>query len=290
MKRTRRLRELWNWLPVFRVVAETEHLPTAAAALFVSPASLSRSIGLLEENLGAPLFDRVGRGLRLNASGKALLDMVRDGMRAIDEGVSMVDGNLWSGRVGLWAERAYAERFLWPLLKTLRATHPNLTASVHSSRPSEVAVQILRGQVDVALVEVPPVHKQLHVEALQSLHYGLYCAPSSAYAQQRWTLANLRTSATFAIPGSDGAPGGLSHWPADLRPRDVVVVEDMSMAQEACHALDAIAALPEVVARNANMRRLEVDFAPDATLFAVYRKPVSVHPRTEALLELLRGM
>src|SRR5262245_24932867 len=36
MDRAARLTELWSWLPAFRAVAETQHLPTAAAALHVS--------------------------------------------------------------------------------------------------------------------------------------------------------------------------------------------------------------------------------------------------------------
>ncbi len=58
MERLRRVASFWNWLPAFRAVAETEHLPTAAEALFVSPSALSRAIRLLEKDVGQPLFRR----------------------------------------------------------------------------------------------------------------------------------------------------------------------------------------------------------------------------------------
>ena len=81
MERVRRLARFWNWLPAFRVTAETAHLPTASEALHISPSALSRTIRLLEEDVGQPLFDRVGRNIALNAAGQRLLAAVRDAMR-----------------------------------------------------------------------------------------------------------------------------------------------------------------------------------------------------------------
>jgi DNA-binding transcriptional LysR family regulator len=290
MERTRRLRELWNWLPVFRAVAETEHLPTAASALFTSPASLSRTIGLLEENLGIALFDRVGRGLRLNASGAALLDSVRDGMRAIDEGVAIVDDNPWSGPIELWAESAYASCFLIPMIRTLLSRHPASRPSLQSGDIAAVGQRILRGQIDLALMEIPPVHAHLQVDVVQELHYGLYCDPSSALCDRDdLSLESLASEASFAVTRQSDAPGGLQRWPAHARPKSIVEVQDLAMASEACTTLGLVAALPGVVARGENLHRLGVPFAPKATLYAVYRKPVRAHPRTEALLEILQS-
>lgn len=290
MERTRRLRELWNWLPVFRAVAETEHLPTAAAALFTSPASLSRTIGLLEENLGIALFDRVGRGLRLNASGAALLDSVRDGMRAIDEGVAIVDSNPWSGPIELWAESAYARCYLMPLIRTLLSKHPKSRPSLQSGAGAGVGQRILRGQVDLALMETPPVHAHLQVDVVQELRYGLYCDASNALCNRNdLSLETLAAEASFAMIRQDDAPGGLKRWPAHARPTSIVEVLDLAMASEACTALGLVAALPDVVAQGENLHRLKVPFSPAATLYAVYRKPVRSHPKTEALLEILQS-
>ncbi|MBP8302176.1 MAG: LysR family transcriptional regulator, partial [Planctomycetes bacterium] len=61
MDRLLRLDALWNWLPAFRAVGETQHLPSAATALHVSPSALSRSVRLLEQRLGCTLFERRSR-------------------------------------------------------------------------------------------------------------------------------------------------------------------------------------------------------------------------------------
>lgn len=54
----------------FKRVAETEHLTKAANDLFISQSHLSHVIIELEENLGVQLFDRIGRGIKLNPCGR----------------------------------------------------------------------------------------------------------------------------------------------------------------------------------------------------------------------------
>ncbi len=83
----KRVASLWNWLPAFRAVAETEHLPRAAALLGTSPPALSRTLKLLEKAVGAPLFHRTGTRLVLNDQGRRLLAHVREAMRIVDEGL-----------------------------------------------------------------------------------------------------------------------------------------------------------------------------------------------------------
>ena len=51
MEHLRRLYRVWNWLPAFRAVAETEHLPTASEMLGLTPSALSRAIKQLEDEL-----------------------------------------------------------------------------------------------------------------------------------------------------------------------------------------------------------------------------------------------
>ena len=62
----------------FYVIAQCESLTKAAQKLHTSQPSLSRSLHSLENELGAPLFDRVGRNIVLNDAGRFALSKVVD--------------------------------------------------------------------------------------------------------------------------------------------------------------------------------------------------------------------
>ncbi|WP_234123457.1 LysR family transcriptional regulator [Clostridium hydrogenum] len=63
-------------LQYFRTIARLEHITKAAEELHIAQPSLSRTISKLEEELGTPLFDRVGRQIKLNSFGKSFLSHV----------------------------------------------------------------------------------------------------------------------------------------------------------------------------------------------------------------------
>src|SRR4051812_36691776 len=73
----RPLRFDWNRARAFLVTAEEGSLSAAARALGMTQPTLGRQVTALEEELGVALFERVGRGLTLTASGVELLDHVR---------------------------------------------------------------------------------------------------------------------------------------------------------------------------------------------------------------------
>ena len=62
----------------FVVVATNGNLTKAAEILHISQPAVTKSIQLLERDLGVPLFDRVGKRIVLNDCGKRILDDVRE--------------------------------------------------------------------------------------------------------------------------------------------------------------------------------------------------------------------
>lgn len=68
----------------FKCVADVQHMTLAAARLGVTQPYLSRVISALEKELGAELFDHVGRGIRLNRNGEQLYACVSDVLKRLD--------------------------------------------------------------------------------------------------------------------------------------------------------------------------------------------------------------
>ena len=77
-------------LRVFLVVAECENMTEAANKLNVVQPSVSRMIRRLEEELGEPIFDRVGRGIKLNEGGRILASEAKKILSAMDQLSGMV--------------------------------------------------------------------------------------------------------------------------------------------------------------------------------------------------------
>jgi DNA-binding transcriptional LysR family regulator len=65
-------------LPTFREVARRGSFAAAADALWLTPSAVSQQMAALEREVGAKLFDRTHRGVRLTAAGTRLLSHADD--------------------------------------------------------------------------------------------------------------------------------------------------------------------------------------------------------------------
>jgi DNA-binding transcriptional LysR family regulator len=162
MDRLRKVSNAWNWLPAFRVVAEYESLQKAAVALSVSPSALSRTVRLLEDAVGEPLFVRSTSGLTLTAFGEELLKGTRDAMRRIDDVIAAAGNAPANTRVfSVAAGGAVLPRLLDGALAAIlggdRVRVDGGRADVRyrmSLVPDDdVVAELLRGNIDVALVD-----------------------------------------------------------------------------------------------------------------------------------------
>src|SRR5260370_8803193 len=77
-------------LRYFCAIADTGSFSRAAQQSHVSQPSLSQQIGKLEDELGARLFDRLGRSVRLTELARAFLSRARGGLRALEAARSAV--------------------------------------------------------------------------------------------------------------------------------------------------------------------------------------------------------
>lgn len=73
-------------LKYFQKVAHLEHMTKAAQELCVAQPSLSKTIKLLEQELGTPLFDRNGKYIKLNSYGRAYLRKIDMALALLEDG------------------------------------------------------------------------------------------------------------------------------------------------------------------------------------------------------------
>lgn len=286
--RARQLSGLWSWLPVFRVVAETEHLPTAARRLHLTASSICRAIKHLEEELGRPLFRRRGRHLVLNDDGKRVLAAVVNGMSEIGEAVyEVVDGAL-AGPIRVAAPGPFVPVFVLPALRQVLREHPRLVPDVSCLEASAANQSLVRGDLDVALLDDPEPASGLVVERVRAIRYGVYCGVGHPLAAAASVIVEEVTRYPFVAP-----PTANDHWPVDIPRRVGFTVGRLDLGVELCATGEYLAVLPDDIVpgrdRAGRLRRLPLDIFPETALYAVHRERPEMPRRTEVLLRALRA-
>lgn len=122
-------------LKYFKTVAELEHITKAADKLFISQPSLSKSLHQFEEEVGVPLFDREGKGIRLNQNGKILLEHITKALDEIDYGLAEIkDKNHQYREVSLSVTAA--TQFLPEIILGFQSTYPNTEMYINQDKPN----------------------------------------------------------------------------------------------------------------------------------------------------------
>ncbi len=286
MERIQRLSEFWSWLPVFRVVAETSHLGAAANVLHVSPSALSRSIRLLERQVGHSLFDRVGRGIRLNAQGERFLASVRDAMRLVDDGLrDLTSSDL---RLRLSVSSLLTRWLVAPALSRFRASCPEATPIVSDEPDGAIYGMLLRGEIDIGVLERPDPHPRVATEALGEFSSGIFCSrrhPLWAEKRPTWK-AVLRHR--FVAPEPRTLEVWRDSWPPD-RPRQVALrASPAHFGPELCEDGALLAYLPDPLGRASRLRRIPLRVAPRTLLYAAFRPQLGPARHVSELVAALR--
>ena len=285
MERARRLTQFWNWLPAFRVVAETEHLPTAATQLGITASALSRTIKLLEAELGVALFHRVGRRLALSDAGEEFLSAVRDAMRRVDDGLAVVEPGELSGRLRL-ASRSTHSWLVIPAVAAIAREHPRVTPVLRTMSDSLVGPALRRGEIDVALTDRPVSHRDLAVDELAEVTYGVYCGRGHAL----YGVETLEPRALGTHPFIGPPEGVNDQWPPELERRVMARVDLFYTGVALAETGAYLALLPDPVARtDGRLWRLPYDLGVRRSLYVAYRRPVGRHALTRLAIEVLRA-
>lgn len=189
-------------LRYFQVVAQELNVTRAASRLHIAQPPLSRQIRQLEDELGVPLFDRVGRRLQLTEAGRFLLEQSLQLTQRLEETIESTrrisrNEKRWFG-IGFVPSVLYG--FLPELIRELRSAD---------------------SQVEVGLAELITVQQ---IEALKAgridIGFGRIALNDPAIAQ-RVVMAEPLVAALPASPAPASEPlsaDALARYPFILYP------------------------------------------------------------------------
>ncbi len=144
-------------LRYFCAIADTGNFSRAAQQIHVSQPSLSQQIGKLEDELGARLFDRLGRTVRLTEVGRGFLPRARAILRDLEAARSDVVERKASisGIVSVGVIPTIAPYYLPPVLATFSRKFPQARVTVSEEITPLLLERLRVGSVGLAIVALP---------------------------------------------------------------------------------------------------------------------------------------
>jgi LysR family hydrogen peroxide-inducible transcriptional activator len=144
-------------LRYFCAVAETGSFSRAAELSHVSQPSLSQQIMKLEGELGARLFDRLGRSVRLTDVGKTFLPRARSVLHELEvaRGDVVEQKNSIGGPVSVGVIPTVAPYFLPPRLTTFSRKFPQALLTIMEEITPVLLDRLRAGAIDVAILALP---------------------------------------------------------------------------------------------------------------------------------------
>jgi DNA-binding transcriptional LysR family regulator len=180
---------------VFAAVARHLSFTRAARELHLTQPAVSQQVKLLEREVGLPLFEHIGRTVRLAPAGTELLRYVNQAMelmREAGESLAAMRG-LRRGALKLGAVST-AKYFAPTLLSTFRPLYPEMTIKLTIANREEVVRQLAANEIDLVIMGRPP--RELETVAVPFARHPLVIIASATHplaASRRIPLQQLAT-------------------------------------------------------------------------------------------------
>ena len=147
-----------DWLRTFLEVARVEHLGRAAEALQTDQSTVSRKIARLEEAVGVPLFERIGRSIRLTQAGARFVHRAERLLHDLREAINDAQGTVSaeSGEVHIGFLHTIGARWLPERLARFLERYPAVRFILREGTAAEVMSGVLGGDFDIGILGPPP--------------------------------------------------------------------------------------------------------------------------------------
>jgi LysR family transcriptional regulator for metE and metH len=203
-------------------VADTGSLAAASLRLHLTPSALSHQLRDAEERLGARLFQRGNRRLRLTGAGEQLLEAARHVLVSVAQAESALQKGAPEEllRISTGCYTAYA--WLPPVLRRWQVAHPRVELRIVLEATRQPMPALLAGQLDLALTTDPPKVSRVASTPLFKDEFVLLIPASHRFSDRRWVAAKDLEEEhllTYDAPRDQLDLFTRVLWPAGIEPR-----------------------------------------------------------------------
>ena len=240
-------------LEIFTAAARHGSLSAAADELAMSQSAASTALIELERRYGRPLFDRAGKRLRINETGRALLPPALDLLSRAGEIDAILSGRTGPGPLRLGATQTIGNYVAPRLIDAYARLHPGCDLSLEIDNTAHSVAGIADFSLDLALVEGEYTHPDILVSDWLPDELVLLCSQSHRLARrgncaidelldERW-VARERGSGTRQTLDRAMQPWW-SRWTVALELQQIEAILEMVAVSAMIGCVSRVAAQP----------------------------------------------
>jgi LysR family hydrogen peroxide-inducible transcriptional activator len=280
-------------LRYFVAVAREGSMTRAAASLFLAQPTLSVQIRKLEQDVGAPLFERLARRVQLTAAGEAFLEHAERALAEVERGrerVAEVAG-VRQGRVSVGVLPSVGAHLLPAVLAAFRAEHPGVVVRIVEHDVSREFEQLVQsGELDMAVTRMPVTLAGLGSQTLVREPVVALVPPDHPVRDRSEVALRELADADFVCMRSGYGLRELADQlcvGAGFAPRVVIETGQLSIVQGMVRSGIGVALLPRLAATGAEHVVPLSDAGARRELGVVWRRTAPSSPPVAAFLDRL---
>jgi DNA-binding transcriptional LysR family regulator len=283
-------------LQILQTIAETGSFTACGRKLHVSQSAISRQVLLLEEELGEPLFLRVGRQVRMTPAGEALLQLGQRVFQDVRETVGAITDRTRElrGTLRLSGGMTVCLYVFPPLLKHLRRVHPHLEMRLTVAIADRSVEEIRAGRIDAGLLTLPVDESDLITVPVLREELLLVTTPTHRLARRKKVTPQDLAEEPFVLFEAGSATRRvIDHFFAsqDIEPNVVMDTENVEIIKAMVKTGLGIGIVPyQAIAREVQARQL---FCTEIEGSDLYRDTGWVYARANRtprmIVELLKA-
>lgn len=288
-------------IQTFVAIADLGGFTRAGLRLHRSQPAISRRLGLLEHELGAPLFERIRGHARLTEAGRAFLPHAEAALAALKDGRDAVQGLRTGlrGAISLALVGTLADTHIIDALRRFARRSKDAKLELRTASSAEITDLVRRGEATLGLRYFASDRPDLVSQDAGREAMLVVAAPGHRLAGRRLRHARvLKGERWIGFPPTPHERDSSGHVlarqliRAGLEDADLTLIDSLTAQKRLAQAGFGLALVPESSVRDELRRRMLValDVPAMATtipIIAIHRRNGYLSPAAKALLALL---
>ena len=192
-------------LRYFVSLAEYLSFTRAAERVHVTQSTLSHQIRQLEDEVGQPLFERIGKKVVTTEAGELFLGFAERALKEVDHGIAMLKqqprGGGLTGVVRIGATHTFNIGLIPECVALFLARHPTVRVRVEELAADQIGAKLLSGELDLGISYRPNGISELWFEALYNEEMVLVVGDDHPFAgRKRIRMVELHQQPLVLLP------------------------------------------------------------------------------------------